>query len=139
MQRVGAEGVNQLVHQRKDYTVDFRVERVPFAAIDAFVVRESAGRQIELGIDLQQREGLRLPRLVAERLELRDQPYALRAAGRGKLTRAVFGDRRAAVTKLRVRLVVEVVVDFEDQHVDAHRREPRQVTAQRLKVRIARI
>ena len=53
---VGTKRVNDLVHQLKDDSPDFRVKRIPFAAIDTFVVGKRSRREIEARIDGEKRK-----------------------------------------------------------------------------------
>ncbi len=48
MKRFGVEGVDQLVDEREDNLVCFRIEGIPFSAVDALVFGKSAWREIEL-------------------------------------------------------------------------------------------
>ena len=70
---LGLEGVDQLVDQGEDDFVRLGIHRIPFAAIESFVVGKGARRQIEFRVLREQRACVLCPRLVAEALELRDE------------------------------------------------------------------
>src|SRR5690349_6355374 len=132
VQRISAKRIEDLVQQAEDDGPDLRVKRIPFAAIDAVVVRKRTRREIELRIVGQQRKRFCFPRLMAQRLKLRNQPDVLLLAERRKPARAVFGNWIRAVAQLGMRFEGEVVIDLEDDDVDSLLRERRQSLPERV-------
>jgi hypothetical protein len=134
VQRVRVEGVDDLVHERVDDPVDLRVHGVPLAAVDPLVLREGAGREVELRVLREERPRLLRPRLVAEALELGDHPDALLAARRHEATGPRAGDHLLGEPQLGVRAELEAVVDLEDQDVHAEGGEGGELALDQLEV-----
>src|SRR5262249_33428256 len=114
--------------------VHFRIERVPFAAIDSLVFGEGARGQVEFGIDGQQGKRGAFPGLVAEALKLWNEPDAVFFALGRELGRAFRRDRLMAGPQLGIGLKAEAVIDLKDYHIETHLRQLRNLAAERFKV-----
>ncbi len=123
VQGVRLEGVDQLVHQREDYLVDLGVQRAPASAVDVLVVRILARRLVKLRVLSQQRRGVLAPGLMSEALKLRNQPDVVLATFRDQLF-DLLGVAGVSLPKLRMRLILESVVDLPNDDVDAHLGKP---------------
>src|SRR6185369_11263060 len=97
-----------------------------------FVIRKRARREIKLRIDSEQRKRLRFPRLMAERLKLRNQTNVQLPAQLRKLARALARDRIGSTPEFGMRLEREVVINFENDDVDSLLRQRRQCLSERL-------
>src|SRR5206468_1921067 len=118
VESIGAEAVDDFVHQLEDDSRYVRIQRIPFAAIDAFVAGKRSGCGIERRTDGKEGERFALPRLVAKRLKLRDQPDAKFPALRGKLARSFSRDRIVSPAQHWIRLEIKAVVNLENHHID---------------------
>src|SRR6266852_5613281 len=120
---VGAKGVNDLVHQLEDDSPDLWVKRIPFAAIDTVVIGKRPRREVEGWIDAEKGKSFSLPRLMTERLKLRNQPDVELLTQRRESSRSIACSRICSSPKFRVRLEREVVVNLENDYVDSLFRE----------------
>src|SRR6266404_243921 len=61
VESVGMEGIDDLVHQLKNYFRDVWIQRIPFAAVEALIARECFRRGVERWVDSQERKRLTFP------------------------------------------------------------------------------
>src|SRR6267142_1718261 len=114
---VGPKRVNDLVHQLEDDSPDLWVKRVPFAAIDTFVIGKRSRRQVEGWVDAEEGKSFSLPGLMTERLKLRNQPDVELLAERRESSCSIACNRICSSPKFRMRLEREVVVNLENNYV----------------------
>src|ERR1700745_1397416 len=73
---------------------------------------------------------------MAQTLKLRDQSNPIFPAEGSKLSRALAGDDVLLAAELRMGLESEVVVHFEDEHINSQGRQLRNLVAEGFKVLI---
>src|SRR5258708_39409254 len=71
---------------------------------------------------------------MPQALKLGNQPYAVFAANGCEFSRALRGDRRSPLAQLRMGLELEMVIDFQDDHVEAKFSELGDLIAERFQV-----
>src|SRR6185369_2645373 len=135
--RVGTKRIDDLVHETEDDAPDFRIRQVPLTTVNAFVVWERSRREIKFRIDREQWKRLGFPRLVAQRLKLRDQSDIELFAPCRKLSRALARDRIRSAAQLGMRLKIEIVIDLENDHVDSLPGERLEVLPERIEGRVS--
>ncbi|OPZ77216.1 MAG: hypothetical protein BWY77_01742 [bacterium ADurb.Bin431] len=136
MDHVGVEGLDQLVEQIEDHGMDCGIERVPFPAVDPLVARIGARGEVEFGIAGEQGIGGSGPGLVAETLKLGHQLDVLAPASLGEPFGPGAGDGLTGAAQLGVGLVIEIIVNLEDEHIDARFGEGRQLAFEADETRV---
>jgi len=118
VKRVGLAGVGKLIDQVEHHIVYPGMQRAVTAAVNALVGGVQAGGLVEFGVRAEQAGGVFGPGLVAQQIDLGNQPHAGFAAGRRHLHQ-VFARERRLIRHFRMFGEAIVVVDLQHQQVDA--------------------